>query len=59
MELVRSVFCFVKISAGEVVFIEQGKKHKITASGNQMAIRLAVSRYDVDHVYEEENYKGS
>ena len=48
-----------KISAGEVVFIEQGKKHKITASGNEMAIRLAVSRYDVDHVYEEENYKGS
>ncbi len=45
------------IKAGEVVFIEKGKKHQITASGNQMAIRLAVSRYDVDHIYEEENYK--
>ena len=47
------------IIAGEVVFIEKGKKHQITASGDEMAIRLAVSRYDVDHVYEEENYKES
>ena len=45
------------ITAGEVVFIKRGKKHQITASGDKLAVRLAVSRYDVDHIYEEENYK--
>ena len=44
------------IKEGEIVFIERGRKHQITASGQDMAIRLAVSRYDVDHVYDEENY---
>ena len=46
-----------QINAGEVIFIERNKKHKITAIGNKMAIRLAVSRYDVDHVYTEGNYE--
>ena len=45
------------ISAGDIVFIKRKRKHKITAKGNKMAIRLAVSRYDVDHVYTKENYK--
>jgi CMP-N-acetylneuraminic acid synthetase/quercetin dioxygenase-like cupin family protein len=45
------------IRAGEVVFINRNKKHKITAAGSSMAIRLAVSRYDVDHVYTEGDYK--
>ncbi len=44
------------IKAGEVVFIKRNREHKITAAGNKMAIRLAVSRYDVDHVYTESNY---
>ena len=44
------------IKEGEIVFIERGRKHQITASGKKMAIRLAVSRYDVDHVYEEDHY---
>ena len=44
------------IKKGEIVFIERGRKHQITASGTDMAIRLAVSRYDVAHVYDEENY---
>ncbi len=44
------------IKEGQVVFIERGRQHKITASGDKMAIRLAVSRYDVDHVYDEESY---
>ena len=44
------------IRAGDVVFIERNRKHKITAKGEKVAIRLAVSRYDVDHVYEEEDY---
>ena len=46
----------IKILPGEVIFIERNRKHKITAIGNKMAIRLAVSRYDVDHVYTNENY---
>ena len=45
------------INKGEVVFIEKNKKHKITAIGKEMSIRLAVSRYDVDHVYTEDDYK--
>ena len=44
------------IKKGEVVFIARNRKHKITAIGGKMAIRLAVSRYDVDHVYTEDNY---
>ena len=38
------------------LFIQRNKKHKITAIGEKIAIRLAVSRSDVDHVYESENY---
>ena len=45
-----------QILAGEVIFIERNRKHKITAAGDKMAIRLAVSRYDVDHVYTQEDY---
>jgi len=45
------------IRKGEVVFIERNRKHKITATGDKMAIRLAVSRYDVDHVYLKDNYQ--
>ena len=48
-----------RIKAGEVIFIERNKRHKVTAVGNKMAVRLAVSRYDVDHVYTERNYKKS
>jgi len=40
-----------EIVTGDVVFIEKGKIHKITAVGDQMAIRLAVSRNDVEHIY--------
>ena len=48
-----------EINAGDVVFIERNRIHKITAKGNNMAIRLAVSREDVDHVYTENNYKSN
>ena len=44
----------LKIKEGDLVFIEKGKLHRITATGNKMATRLAVSRYDVDHIYPEE-----
>ena len=43
-----------QIVTGDVVFIEIGKIHKITAIGDEMAIRLAVSRSDVEHVYSSE-----
>ena len=40
------------VSQGDIVFIEKNKKHQITATGNCASIRLAVSRYDVVHIYE-------
>ena len=45
------------ITEGDVVFIERNRKHRITAIGDSPAIRLAVSRYDVDHVYEKDSYQ--
>lgn len=39
------------IKKGDIVFMEKGRKHKITAVGNEIAIRLAVSRSDVAHIY--------
>ena len=41
-----------KVKEGDLVFIPKGKKHKITAIGKHIASRLAVSRYDVEHIYE-------
>jgi mannose-6-phosphate isomerase-like protein (cupin superfamily) len=41
----------LKIKSGDIVFIEKGKIHKITAIGDKPAIRLAVSREDVPHIY--------
>lgn len=40
-----------EVQGGDIVFIEKGKKHKITAIGDKSAIRLAVSREDVIHTY--------
>ena len=39
------------VKEGDFVFIKKGSKHKITAIGDEIAIRLAVSRADVEHVY--------
>jgi quercetin dioxygenase-like cupin family protein len=44
------------IKQGDLVFMKKNRKHKITAVGDKVAIRIAVSRYDVDHVYENEDY---
>lgn len=41
-----------KVKKGDIVFMEKNRVHKITASGNEPAIRMAVSRSDVVHVYE-------
>ena len=43
-----------KIIKGDIVFMRKNRKHKITASGSGRAIRMAVSRADVAHVYESE-----
>ncbi len=45
-----------KITVGkdDVVFIPKGKVHKIKAIGTKPAIRLAVSRADVEHIYPSE-----
>ena len=42
------------VKEGDFVFIKKDCKHKITAIGDEMAIRLAVSRADVEHVYPKE-----
>lgn len=39
------------VKEGNLVFIEKNKWHKITAIGEVPAVRLAVSRQDVKHVY--------
>ena len=44
------------VKKGDVVFIERFRKHKITAVGDKMAIRLTVSRADVDHVYDSKDF---
>ncbi len=43
-----------KIYKGDVVFMKKNRIHKITAAGNKPAIRMAVSRSDVAHVYPKE-----
>lgn len=40
------------VSKGDIVFIERGRRHKITAVGDTPAIRMAVSRSDVIHDYD-------
>jgi len=40
-----------KVVKGDVVFISKNRNHQITAAGNSRAIRMAVSRADVEHIY--------
>ena len=40
-----------RIKAGDIVMVEKRRVHKITAVGDKMAIRMAVSRADVEHIY--------
>jgi quercetin dioxygenase-like cupin family protein len=40
------------IKEGQLILIKKNLKHKITAIGDKPAIRLAVSRFDVDHIYD-------
>ena len=41
----------IVVSKGDIVFIPKGKWHRIEATGDKPAIRLAVSREDVPHIY--------
>jgi len=41
------------VTKGDFVLIEKGKKHRITAVGDSPAIRLAISRADVGHIYDD------
>jgi quercetin dioxygenase-like cupin family protein len=41
-----------RVKKGDFVLIKKGLKHKITAVGHKPAMRLAVSRSDVEHVYD-------
>lgn len=43
------------IRTGELVFMPKNIWHKITAIGDKPAVRLAVSRADVEHVYHAED----
>ena len=46
----------MSVKKDDLVFIERNRKHKIKAMGDKLSIRLAVSRADVDHIYQEEDY---
>jgi CMP-N-acetylneuraminic acid synthetase/quercetin dioxygenase-like cupin family protein len=45
----------LSIKEGDLVFIPKGIRHKITAKGDRPAVRLAVSRADVAHVYPDQH----
>jgi CMP-N-acetylneuraminic acid synthetase/quercetin dioxygenase-like cupin family protein len=47
----------INVKKGDHVWIQRNKKHRIKAVGEKMAIRLAVSRHDVDHIYSPTSYK--
>ena len=40
------------IKKGDFIFIKRKRNIKITATGTTKAIELAVSRYDVKHIYQ-------
>ncbi len=39
------------VNTGDFVFMKKNRAHKITACGENLSIRMAVSRYDVEHIY--------
>ncbi len=45
------------VKEGDVVFIPKGKLHRITATGDKPAVRLAVSKDKVPHVYPGESVR--
>jgi len=47
------------VKKGDIVFMRKKRQHKITAVGDRPAIRMAVSRSDVLHVYSEKKEKNA
>ena len=39
------------VKKGDIVFMRKNRQHKITAKGDKPAVRMAVSRADVAHIY--------
>lgn len=42
----------VKAETGDLIFVERNRRHEIQAVGHKLAVRLAVSRADIDHHYD-------
>ena len=43
-----------RVGVSDIVLVRQGTKHKITCIGDEPGIRLAITKPDVDHIYEKE-----
>jgi len=41
-----------KVLAGDIVVVKANTWHKITAIGNKPSVRLAITKPDVEHIYE-------
>jgi quercetin dioxygenase-like cupin family protein len=41
---------------GDLIFLKRNTIHKIKAIGDELSIRMAVSRDDVEHIYLEKDY---
>lgn len=44
-----------KVKKGDIVVVKKGTKHLIKCIGKRPAIRLAITKPDVDHVYADED----
>lgn len=46
----------LKATKGDIILLPRNVVHKITAIGTELAIRMAVSRDDIAHIYTENDY---
>lgn len=53
MEQKDGSFIQYVVAAGDVVVVTKGRKHKITATGKVPAVRIAITKPNVEHVYAE------
>ena len=42
-----------KVKKNDIVLVEKNVKHKITCIGNKPGIRFAITKPDVDHIYDD------
>ena len=47
----------IKALKGDLIYLKRNTIHKIKSVGNELSIRMAVSRDDVEHIYLEKDYK--